>query len=148
MITGDSPIEGTVADYKVFVSHGSSDKWIAGQISKEIRAVGASPFLDESDIPKGSPDYKRIIREEISKSHELIAFFTPWSAIRSWVWIELGIAWNREIPLLAVFYRMDLSDLDKNGQGKAILEDVNVIHLNEFDVYLRQLSSRVRKEQS
>ena len=137
-----------MADYKIFVSHGSPDMWIAGQISKEIQAAGASPFLDESDIPKGSPDFKRIIRDEIAESHELIAFFTPWSATRSWVWIEIGAAWNREIPILAVFYRMEVGDLDKNGQGKAILEDINVLQLNEFDVYLQQLRSRVREEQS
>jgi len=90
VIAGDPTIEGMVADYKIFVSHGSADMWVAGQISKEIQAAGASPFLDESDIPKGSPDFKKIIRDEISESHELIAFFTPCSATRSWVWIEMG----------------------------------------------------------
>ena len=148
MISRDREIEGTVADYKIFVSHGSPDMWIAGQISKEIRIAGGVPFLDESDIPKGSPDFKRIIRDEISESDELIAFFTPWSANRSWVWIEIGAAWNREIPILAVFYRMEVDDLDKSGQGKAILEDINIVQLNEFDVYLAQLRSRVRNVKS
>jgi len=129
--------------YKVFVSHGNHDYWLAGQISKEIRRVGATPFLDETNIPKGSPDFKKIIREQISDSRELIALFTPWSAIRSWVWIEMGAAWNREIPILAVFYGMEANDLDKTGQGKAILEDINIISLNEFDTYVRQLGARI-----
>jgi hypothetical protein len=113
--------------YKVFVSHGSHDLWLASQIAKEIRGLGAFPFLDETDIPKGSPDFKRIIREEISASRELVALFTPWSAMRSWVWIEMGAAWTREIPILAIFYGMSVIDLDKTGQGKAILEDINTL---------------------
>jgi hypothetical protein len=129
--------------YKVFVSHGSHDHWLAGQLSKEIQGVGASPFLDETNIPKGSPDFKKIIREQISDSRELIALFTPWSALRSWVWIEMGAAWNREIPILAVFHGMEANDLDKTGQGKAILEDINIISLNEFDTYVRQLGARI-----
>lgn len=129
--------------YKIFISHGSHDLWLAGQIAKEVEQLGALPFLDESFIPKGSPDFKRIIREEISASREFVALFTPWSVIRSWVWIEMGAAWNREIPILAVFYGMSVSDLDKSGQGKAILEDINITDLNDFPVYLKQLSVRV-----
>lgn len=129
--------------YKVFVSHGSQDLWLASQIAKEMQGLGASPFLDESNIPKGSPDFKKIIRDEISVSRELVALFTPWSVMRSWVWIEMGAAWHREIPILAVFYGMRVSDLDKTGQGKAILEDINIINLNDFDAYLKQLALRV-----
>lgn len=129
--------------YKVFVSHGSHDLWLAGQIAKELVLIGAKPFLDETNIPKGAPDFKRIIRDEISTTRELVALFTPWSMMRSWVWIEMGAAWNRDIPILAVFYGMTASDLDKSGQGKAILEDINAIGLNEFDKYLAQLTGRL-----
>jgi hypothetical protein len=132
-----------VAEYKVFVSHGSHDSWLARQIAKEIGALGATPFLDETNIPKGSPNFKQLIRSEIAESRELIALFTPWSAMRSWVWIEMGAAWDREIPILAVFFGMMVNDLDKTGQGKAILEDINIIALDDFDTYLTQLSTRV-----
>lgn len=138
----------TVDAYKIFISHGSHDGWVAGQISKEARSLGGSAFLDEIDIPKGSPDFKKIIREEIQASNELIALFTPWSAMRSWVWIEIGAAWMREIPIVAVFYGMEVGDLDKTGQGKAILEDINAINLNDLDDYLGQLRQRIEKTQS
>ena len=132
-------------EYKIFVSHGSSDLWIAGQISKELQALGASAFLDESNIPKGNPNFKTIIRDEILTSHELIALFTPQSAMRAWVWIEMGAAWSREIPIVAVFYGMEVADLDKAGQGKAILEEINVLKLNDLDAYLKQLRTRVEE---
>lgn len=134
---------GAVVDYKVFVSHGSHDLWLAGQIAKEIANLDAIAFLDETNIPKGSPNFKQTIRSEISVSRELVVLFTPWSAMRSWVWIEMGVAWDREIPILAVFYGMNVNDLDKTGQGKAILEDINIITLNDIDTYLKQLSARV-----
>jgi hypothetical protein len=90
-------------------------------------------------------DFKKIIRDEISASRELVALFTPWSAMRSWVWIELGACWNLEIPILAVFYGMSVNDLDKTGQGKAILEDINNISLNDFGTYLKQMETRVKE---
>ena len=130
-------------DYKVFISHGSQDLWIAGQIAKEVQNAGASTFLDETNIPKGCRDYKKIIRNEISASQELVAIFTPWSSMRSWVWIEMGAAWNREIPILVVFYGMQVNDLDKTGQGKAILEDINIININKFESYIEQLHARI-----
>jgi len=132
-----------MSDYKVFISHGSHDMWLAGQIAKEVTRSGGLPFLDETNIPKGSPAFSQIIRTEIAKSREMVALFTPWSSIRSWVWIEMGAAWDREIQILAVFYGMTAHDLDKSGQGKAILEDINIINLNDFDVYLKQMKKRV-----
>ena len=131
--------------FKVFVSHGRNDGWLATQIAKESEAVGAVPFLDESSIPKGAPDFKGIIRREISTSRELVALFTPWSAMRSWVWIEMGAAWNLEIPVVAVFYGMTVSDLDSTGQGTAILDDMNVITLNDIDTYFAELRVRLRE---
>ncbi len=52
-----------------------------------------------------------------------------WSMLRSWVWIEIGAAWSRAIPVVVVLFGMDLADLEKSGQGRAILEDINVVHL-------------------
>ncbi len=95
--------EARTHPYKVFVSHGSDDLWVAAQISKELRYLDVSPFLDQTDIPLGTPDFQKVIHNEISLADELIALFTPWSALRSWVWIEIGAAWWRKIPILAVF---------------------------------------------
>src|SRR2546421_21198 len=78
----------TISDYKIFVSHGSPDLWLAGQIAQEIGKCGATPFLDETNIPKGSANFKQVIRAEIAVSREFVALFTPWSAMRSWGWID------------------------------------------------------------
>jgi TIR domain len=128
--------------YKVFVSHGTDDRWVAGRIAAEIRDRGARTFLDETDIPKGA-DFKRIIHGEIASSNELIALFTPWSAKRAWVWIEMGAAWGQGKPVVAVFYGMKASDLEASGQGKAILEDFNVLELNAIGAYFDELGKRI-----
>ena len=128
--------------YKLFVSHGSDDSWIAAQIAKRAQELGADTFLDETNIPKGS-NFKQIIHSEIAQSDEVIALFTPWSSKRSWVWIEIGAAWGQDKPILAVFYGMELDDLETNGQGKGILEGLNVLRLNDIEQYFPQLASRV-----
>jgi hypothetical protein len=128
--------------YRVFISHGSDESWIALQVGRRIEELGAEAFLDEVHIPKGS-NIKGIIHREIEKSDELVALFTPWSSTRSWLWIEIGAAWAQNRPVVAVFYRMQLEDLETNGQGKGILEDINVVQLNEIELYLKQLAVRV-----
>jgi hypothetical protein len=128
--------------YRVFVSHGIEDVWVASQIAKSIENVGASTFLDVTDIPKGS-NFKQIIQNEIGVSDELIALFTPWSARRAWMWIEMGAAWGQGKPVIAVFYGMAVSDLEESGQGKAILDDINVLQLNDLESYVRELADRV-----
>ena len=135
--------EARTHGYNVFVSHGSDDLWVAAQISKELRYLDVSPFLDQTDIPLGTPDFQKVIHDNILSAHELIALFTPWSKMRSWVWIEIGAAWGRSIPILAVFYGMNLEDLDTSGQGRAVLEHTNNIQIDDFENYLFQLKERL-----
>jgi hypothetical protein len=129
--------------YRVFISHGSRDSWVAAQLAKAVRAAGALPFLDETDIAKGA-NFKKRIQEEIELCHELIALFTPWSAQRSWVWVEMGAAWSQEKPIIAIFYGMQPSNLEASGQGTAIIEDINVVDLNDVETYIKELTSRVQ----
>ena len=130
-------------EYRVFVSHSSHDSWVAAQIAKAVREVGAEAFLDETDIPKGA-NFKKRVHEEIGLSRELIALFTPWSSKRSWVWVEIGAAWGQEMPVVAVFYGLKPADLEESGQGKAILEDINIVALNDIDDYFAELGARVQ----
>jgi hypothetical protein len=114
-------------------------------MAKSIRTAGAVPFLDESNIAKGS-DFKRIVHEEIACCDELVALLTPWSVKRSWVWIEIGAAWGQRKPVLAVFHGMAVSDLEVAGQGKAVFEDINTVQLNDFGSYVTELSRRAKKK--
>lgn len=89
-------------------------------------------------------NFKQVIHKEIALSDELLALFTPWSARRSWVWIEIGEAWGQNKPVVGVFYGMTLSDLEQSGQGKGLLEDLNVLQLNDIERYFAEVAKRVK----
>jgi hypothetical protein len=130
--------------YRVFVSHGSHDLWIAAQMARCVRETGAETFLHATDVEYGA-NYKERLREELARCNELIVLITPWSRIRSWIWSELGGAWVRGVPIVPVFFGLTPEDLEKSGQGKAMLDDVNVVELNAFDDYVGQLRARIQR---
>jgi hypothetical protein len=132
----------TRGGYKIFLSHGGGDVWIASQMARCLREIGAVTFLDQDNIPKGA-NFKQMIQDEIASCDELVALFTPTSAIRSWVWIEMGAAWIQRKPVVAVFHGMHAADLEVGGQGKAILEDINVVQLNDFQGYVTDVTRRM-----
>ncbi len=47
--------------YKIFISHSSTDTWVARQIAKHIENLDASTFLDEADIDYGDDFEDRIL---------------------------------------------------------------------------------------
>jgi hypothetical protein len=107
-----------------------------------IRECGPETFLDVNDVATGD-DFKEVIRTEIGEADELVALFTPFSRDRSWLWVEIGAAWILRKRIVAITYGMTLGDLEKGGGGRAILADVHLRPLNEFDVYLQELQERV-----
>lgn len=127
--------------YSVFISHSADDTWIAEQIARAAEDAGCSTFLDVKNIPKGA-DFKEAVRREISQSNELLALFTPWSAKRSWVWIEMGAAWSQGKRVVAIFHRMSVGELRAGDQGAGFLEDINAVELNELSTYLAELRER------
>ena len=80
-------------DYQVFVSHATSDKWLATTLCEKIEATGAKTFRDDRDID-GGDDIPETIRIEIKRSKELVVLLTPDSADRPWVLLEVGAAWG------------------------------------------------------
>jgi hypothetical protein len=129
--------------YRIFVSHGSTDAWVASQIASRLRECGAEIFLDNNDLNKGD-DFKRIIRTEVAKSDELVALFTPWSVHRNWVWVEIGAAWVNQKRVVVVLYNVTLGDLDTGG-GRAVLEDLNLVQINEIESYFDEVRIRVER---
>jgi hypothetical protein len=136
--------EISINQYKVFISHGSPDTWVAMQMARCVQEIGATTFLDASDIPRGD-NFKEIVFREISSCRELVVLFTPRSAHRSWVWVEVGAAWGQGKRVIAVLYGLSVGELEEIGRGKAIFEDLNIMDLNDFDTYLSELTSRIEE---
>lgn len=129
---------------RIFISHGSHDSWVARQIERCIRECGASTFLDINDLETGDA-FKARIKDEIKASDELVALLTPFSRRRSWLWNEIGLAWGLGKRIVAITYGMEMSDLDREGEGgRGVLEGYHFRPLNQFDEYLTELKRRVR----
>jgi hypothetical protein len=139
--------KGKAADpYRIFVSHGGADGWVASQIASRLRDCGAMTFLDNNDLSKGD-DFKDVIRAEVGRSDELVVLFTPWSMRRNWVWVEIGAAWVNQKRVVIVLYQVTLQDLDIGG-GRAVLNDLNLVEINDLDRYFQEVKARAEGKSS
>jgi hypothetical protein len=124
--------------YRIFISHGSEDSWVASQMARRVRQdTKAEPFLDVFDIAKGD--------EVLPHCDELVALLTPWSVNRNWVWTEIGAARVLGKRILGVLYGVSIETLSNEGGGMACLSSKNVLSINEFETYLVELKKRVKE---
>src|ERR1700747_2540197 len=130
----------------VFVSHSSQDTWIAKQIAREIEARGAAPFLDEAQVDAGA-DFEEDILNFLERAHELVVLLTPWALERPYVWAEIGAAWGRRIPIVALLLGLTPTELQSRPGTPVLLKKRDLLQLNEIEVYLDQLSGRMRERQ-
>jgi hypothetical protein len=135
------------SDYRVFISHGWHDRWIARQMARLVQEVGATPFIDIFDLKKGDRIEERI-REELPRCNELVALLTPWSVERNWVWTEIAAAWIMRKRFVAVLYGLTFDEVDSERGGAACLSVTNVATLDEFDAYITELRTRISEQVS
>jgi hypothetical protein len=128
----------------VFISHSGRDTWVAQQIAREITECGAVPFLDEADIEVGS-EFEDSILESLSKADELLVLLTPWALDRPYVWAEIGAAWGRKIPIVAILYGLSAQELQSRPGVPVLIKKRDLIELNEIGTYFKQLKNRSRK---
>jgi len=125
----------------VFVSQSGEDTWVAKQIAREIETCGAKPFLDESEIDAGA-DFEEDIRKFLERAHELVVLLTPWALERPYVWIELGAAWGRRIPIVALLLGITPGELQSRPGVPVLLKKRDLLQLNNIEGYLEQLRRR------
>lgn len=130
--------------YRVFISHGAADTWVASQIRRRIGEASADTFVDVYDIAKGDDIEDRIF-EEMKECNEILALLTPWSVDRNWVWTELGAARGLGLRIVAVLYAVTLDTIDKEKGGSAFLRAKNCVDMNDLETYLKELKRRASK---
>ena len=130
-----------MTEHLVFISHSSQDTWVAKQIAKEVLECGATPFLDEANIDVGDAFEERI-RDFLNRAHELVVLLTPWALDRPYVWAELGVAWGRGLPIVALLHGLTASELQSRPGTPVFLKSRDMLPLNEIVQYLTQLRSR------
>lgn len=130
--------------YDVFLSHSAVDTWVARQISREMSRCGAIPFLDEASIQVGARFDDEILAA-ISRARELVVLLTPWALGRPYVWAELGAAWGRRIPIVALLHGLDGKEIQSRPAIPVFLKERDLVLLNSADVYFSQLTERVSR---
>jgi len=130
----------------VFVSHSGQDTWVARQIARQIEACGATPFLDEAQVHAGA-DFEEDILNFLQRAHELVVLLTPWALERPYVWAEIGAAWGRRIPIVALLLGITPTELQSRPGIPVLLKKRDLLELNDIEVYLEQLKERVQRHQ-
>jgi hypothetical protein len=125
----------------VFVSHSSTDMWVARQIAGAIKKCGAEPFLDEAQIDVGA-EFEDDIRTFLNKADELVVLLTPWALKRPYIWAEIGIGWGRKIPIVVLLHGITPSEFQNQPEVPVLLKKRDLVELNKIDTYLEQLKQR------
>jgi len=128
----------------VFVSHSGPDTWVAKQIAREIEARGATPFWDEAQVDAGA-DFEEDILDFLQRAHELVVLLTPWALDRPYVWAEIGAAWVRRIPIVALLLGISATELQTRPGIPVLLKRRDLLELNDVEIYLEQLGARVQQ---
>jgi hypothetical protein len=129
----------------VFISHASADQWVAGQIAKELAAVGADYFLDSHVIETGDViDAK--LKEALVQASELLVLLTPAALERPYVWIEIGVAWAQGKRIVGILHGMTTSDLAARDGTPAFVKGIVLRDILDLDQYLEELKTRLAND--
>jgi hypothetical protein len=129
-------------DYKVFISHASTDTWVARQIARHIERLGASTFLAEADVEYGD-DFEERILEAVRGSHELLVLLTPWALQRPYIWLEIGAMWGLGRRVIGVLHGLSPGELVTQEGTPALLKRIDLVELNHLETYFEQLQRRI-----
>lgn len=121
----------------VFVSHSSQDQWVAGAMAEKIEGFGAKAWLDQMDVEGGDVVLNRI-EKGIDACQEAVVLVTPASVESQWVMFEIGAFRGQHKRVTPILYGVSHDALKP-------LRGVNAVNLNDFNIFLSQLSKRMRK---
>ena len=121
--------------YVVFISHSSSDSWVANQMAKEIEARGAKAWLDRHDIA-GGDELRKQIMDGVRVCRELVLLLSPQSTESHWVSMEIGAALSQRKRVTPILHQLSHKDFGP-------LEGIRAVHLNDFETFLLELETRI-----
>ena len=135
----------TGAPYLVFVSHASTDTWVASQIARSIRDAGGEVFLDTANIEKGDA-YDAEILEALRRCVELVVLMTPAASDSKNVWMEIGAVWYANKRLIGILYGISAEDVQADPRMPQGFKQLQLLDVNDTDLYLGEVARRIRKE--
>lgn len=127
---------------QIFISHSSTDTWVAKQIGTQIEKCGARYFLDEADIEHGD-DFEIVIRNAANESTELVVLLTPWATTRPYIWLEMGTFWGSEKRIVCILHGLTADNISTDPKIPVLLKKTDFVNLNDIGSYFAQLKNRV-----
>jgi len=113
-------------------------------MARAIESLGLETFLDVNDVEAGDRISEEV-RRAIRNCFELVVLLTRASLDSRYVWLEMGAAWVLGKRLVAVLDQITPDEFVTAKAIPAILKDVSLLDLNEFDRYLKELHKRARR---
>jgi len=135
-------MEDTQKKWLVFISHSHNDNWVAKQIASKLEAEGIKTFLDQLHIAAGE-DFEARILEALEHADEFLILLTPWAQESKFVWMEVGVAWHRHIPIVPILHGLKTDEVLVQPGFPITLKKRDMISLDQFDEYLVQLKKRI-----
>lgn len=126
--------------YKIFISHSSRDTWVARQLEKHAKDVGAITFIDSDGLKTGD-EIDENIQKNLRDSNEFLLLLTPAANTSPYVQAEIGAAWILNLRISALIYGVEPEDVNPLIKGKKLY-----LQINDADDYFQQLSERIKKQ--
>ena len=127
---------------RVFISHASTDAWVARQIESKARFCGAETFLDCEHIEHGD-DFEEKIIDAAADCTELVVLFTPAARDRKYVWMEIGMFLGARKRIVGILYGVKKEEISSDQFTPVALKRIDSVDLNDIDTYFDELSRRV-----
>jgi hypothetical protein len=120
---------------KVFISHSSSDSWVAEKIRDDIIAIGIEVFLDTKDVETGDA-FDDVIRQRVIDADEMVMLVSPTALKSFWVMMEVGAARYLGKRLVPILINVSPNELPQ-PINRHLARD-----LNQIDRYYEELKRR------
>jgi hypothetical protein len=127
---------------RIFISHASTDSWVARQLEAHVRGCGADTFLDCEHIEHGD-DFEEKIIDAAGTCTELLVLFTPTARDRKYVWLEIGMFLGSRKRIVAALYGVRKEEIATDQLTPVALKRIDSVDLNDIESYLEQLKRRV-----
>ena len=127
---------------RVFISHASTDAWVARQIESYVRNLGADTFLDCEHIYHGDDFEERIITAAADCT-ELLVLFTPTAKDRKYVWLEIGMFLGVRKRIVGALYGVKKEDIATDQFTPVAIKRIDSVELNNIESYFAELAQRV-----
>jgi hypothetical protein len=127
---------------RVFISHASTDSWVARQIAARAKSCGATTFLDCEHIEHGD-DFEEKIIAASEDCTELLVLFTPTARDRKYVWMEIGMFLGARKRIVGVLYGVKREEISSDPMTPVALKRIDSVDLNDIDSYFSELAGRV-----